>query len=77
MYENLAAPAPKDNFTVGIVDDVTFSSLTYGAEPAVLPDSITECQFWYGGGQLLGGGVGRGRASAAAVAGRPSAFVPL
>ncbi len=32
VYANLAMPEPKDNFTVGIVDDVTFKSLPVGAE---------------------------------------------
>lgn len=31
---------------MGIVDDVTFSSLPYGAEPEVLPAGTTECLFW-------------------------------
>lgn len=31
---------------MGIVDDVTFSSLPYGAEPEVLPPGTTECLFW-------------------------------
>ncbi len=32
VYANLAMPEPKNNFTVGIVDDVTFKSLVVGAE---------------------------------------------
>ena len=27
VYENLALPTPKNHFTIGIVDDVTFTSL--------------------------------------------------
>ncbi|MDD3107902.1 MAG: pyruvate:ferredoxin (flavodoxin) oxidoreductase, partial [Alistipes sp.] len=32
VYQNLKANEPKDHFTVGIVDDVTFTSLPVGAE---------------------------------------------
>ena len=32
VYDNLALPQPKDHFTVGIVDDVTFTSLPVGEE---------------------------------------------
>lgn len=49
VFENLAQPSVhdvRDSFTVGIVDDVTFSSLPYGAEPEVLPAGTTECLFW-------------------------------
>ncbi|GAB4821587.1 hypothetical protein N2152v2_008633 [Parachlorella kessleri] len=46
VFENLASQRPKDNFTVGITDDVTFSSLPHGAEPEVLPEGTTECIFW-------------------------------
>ncbi len=33
--------------SAGIVDDVTFTSLSYGAEPETLPEGITECKFWW------------------------------
>ncbi|GAB4824108.1 hypothetical protein N2152v2_011154 [Parachlorella kessleri] len=49
VYENLGAHRRqdvKDGFTVGITDDVSFSSLLYGAEPQVLPESTMECLFW-------------------------------
>lgn len=49
VFENLMRPNIDDvldSFTVGIVDDVTFSSLPYGAEPEVLPAGTTECLFW-------------------------------
>ena len=32
VFDNLALPQPKDHFTVGIVDDVTFTSLPVGEE---------------------------------------------
>jgi pyruvate-ferredoxin/flavodoxin oxidoreductase len=49
VYENLMQPRiedVRDNFCIGIVDDVTFTSLSYGAEPETLPEGITECKFW-------------------------------
>ena len=51
IYENLKADQPKNNFTIGIVDDVTNLSL-----PEVKPAPITsaagtkECKFWGLGG---------------------------
>ena len=35
VFENLALPQPKNHFTVGIVDDVTFTSLPVGEEIAM------------------------------------------
>ena len=35
VFENLALPMPKDRFTVGIVDDVTFTSLPLPEEVAL------------------------------------------
>eukprot|EP00887_Chlorella_sp_A99_P003750 scaffold7.g3750.t1 len=48
VFDNLAQPLAdvKDGYVVGIMDDVTFKSLSYGAEPEVLPPNITECIFW-------------------------------
>ncbi|OFI06530.1 pyruvate-flavodoxin oxidoreductase [Clostridium acetireducens DSM 10703] len=46
VYENLNAAAPKDNFTVGIIDDVTNRSLEVGEEIATTPEGTVECQFW-------------------------------
>ena len=36
----------RDNYCIGIVDDVTFTSLSYGTEPETLPEHTTECKFW-------------------------------
>ena len=46
VYENLKKETPKDNFTMGIVDDVTNSSLELG--PAVGTNSVDtiSCKFW-------------------------------
>ncbi|MDE6278194.1 MAG: pyruvate:ferredoxin (flavodoxin) oxidoreductase [Muribaculaceae bacterium] len=46
VYENLAMPQPKDHFTVGIVDDVTFTSLPMKEEMALGGASIYEAKFY-------------------------------
>lgn len=46
VYENLALPMPKDHFTVGIVDDVTFTSLPEKAEMALGDESTFEAKFY-------------------------------
>ncbi|MTM90833.1 pyruvate:ferredoxin (flavodoxin) oxidoreductase [Turicibacter sanguinis] len=45
VYENLAGEQ-KDDFTVGIVDDVTFKSLPINKEIMVLEDHVTEALFF-------------------------------
>jgi pyruvate-ferredoxin/flavodoxin oxidoreductase len=46
VYENLAAKEPKNQFTVGIVDDVTFKSLNVGKEFSILPKGTFEAKFY-------------------------------
>lgn len=46
VYENLKAEAPKNNFTIGIVDDVTNLSLDIGENPDTTSDDIISCKFW-------------------------------
>jgi len=46
VFENLKADRPKDNFTVGIVDDVTNHSLPLGREIECTPPGTTACKFW-------------------------------
>jgi pyruvate-ferredoxin/flavodoxin oxidoreductase len=46
VYENLALPQPKHNFTVGIVDDVTFTSLPLPEEKALGDASTFEAKFY-------------------------------
>jgi pyruvate-ferredoxin/flavodoxin oxidoreductase len=46
IFENLALPMPKDHFTVGIVDDVTFTSLPLPEEMALGGHSIYEAKFY-------------------------------
>ncbi len=50
VYENLAKDAPKANFTVGIVDDVTFCSLEEKVAPDTAPAGTIACKFWGLGG---------------------------
>ena len=50
VYENLAADAPKDGFTIGIVDDVTGHSLSEHAVPDTAASGTISCKFWGLGG---------------------------
>ncbi|MBO5707775.1 MAG: pyruvate:ferredoxin (flavodoxin) oxidoreductase [Bacteroidales bacterium] len=46
IYENLELPEPKDGFTIGIVDDVTFKSLPQKEEFSIVKPGTTECKFY-------------------------------
>ena len=47
VFDNLNKPLPMDGFTLGIVDDVTFTSLPPRQQTlAVSHDGITACKFW-------------------------------
>ena len=50
VYENLNADAPKNGFTIGIVDDVTGLSLEEKAAPDTAPTDMIQCKFWGLGG---------------------------
>ncbi len=50
VYENLAKDAPKANFTIGIVDDVTNCSLEEKPAPDTAPAGTIACKFWGLGG---------------------------
>ncbi len=50
VYENLNADAPKNNFTIGIVDDVTGLSLEEKPAPDTAPAGTIACKFWGLGG---------------------------
>ncbi|MCC8143967.1 MAG: pyruvate:ferredoxin (flavodoxin) oxidoreductase [Tannerellaceae bacterium] len=45
VFENLALPMPKDHFTLGIVDDVNFSSLPMKEEIALGGEGMYEAKF--------------------------------
>ena len=46
VYENLEMGEPKDGFTLGIVDDVTFKSLPQKEEFSIVKPGTTECKFF-------------------------------
>ena len=46
VFDNLALPTPKDHFTLGIVDDVTFTSLPLEKEMALGGEGIFEAKFY-------------------------------
>ena len=46
VYENLELPMPKDHFTIGIVDDVTFTSLPQKEEIALGAEGVFEAKFY-------------------------------
>ena len=46
VYENLALPMPKNQFTLGIVDDVTFTSLPQKEEIALGGEGMFEAKFY-------------------------------
>ena len=50
VFANLAKDAPKQGFTIGIVDDVTGLSLEETAAPDVTPAGTISCKFWGLGG---------------------------
>ena len=50
IYNNLAKDAPKNGFTVGIVDDVTGLSLEETVAPDTAPAGTISCKFWGLGG---------------------------
>ena len=46
VYENLSLPEPKNHFTIGIVDDVTFTSLPPKEELVLGGEGIFEAKFY-------------------------------
>ena len=50
VYEELAKDAPKHEFTIGIVDDVTHLSLEEKVSPNTAAEGTIECKFWGLGG---------------------------
>ncbi|MBQ7821638.1 MAG: pyruvate:ferredoxin (flavodoxin) oxidoreductase [Clostridia bacterium] len=50
VFENLAKDEPKNNFTIGIVDDVTGLSLEEKVAPDTAPEGTIACKFWGLGG---------------------------
>ena len=46
VFDNLKLDQPKNKFTVGIVDDVTFTSLEVGEPVSVTSPDVKECLFF-------------------------------
>ncbi len=46
VFDNLRGKEPKNHFTVGIVDDVSFTSLDLGEEIDPTPEGTVQCKFW-------------------------------
>lgn len=46
VYENLELPQPKDHFTIGIVDDLTYTSLPQKEEMALGGEGMFEAKFF-------------------------------
>ncbi len=46
VFDNLRSSAPKNHFTVGIVDDVSHSSLDMPEEIDTTPEGTVRCKFW-------------------------------
>ena len=45
-FTNLQQKEPKNSFTIGITDDVTYLSLPVTEEPDTTPKNIISCKFW-------------------------------
>ncbi|MCF0177216.1 MAG: 2-oxoacid:acceptor oxidoreductase family protein, partial [Bacteroidales bacterium] len=46
VFDNLEQKEPKNGFTIGIVDDVTFKSLPMKEEISIVKKGTTECKFY-------------------------------
>ncbi len=46
VFENLKMNEVKNGFTVGIVDDLTFTSLPTSEEVNITPEGTVQCKFW-------------------------------
>jgi len=46
VFDNLELAQPKNDFTIGIVDDVTFKSLPTKGEISIVKKGTTECKFF-------------------------------
>ena len=46
VYDNLSGDVPKNNFTIGIIDDVSNSSLDFDWALSAEPEGTIMCKFW-------------------------------
>ena len=73
VFDNLARPEPRNHFTVGIVDDVTHTSLPWDAELDIEPDDVARAVFF---GLGSDGTVGANRNSVKILGEETDAFGP-
>jgi pyruvate-ferredoxin/flavodoxin oxidoreductase len=50
VFDNFKQTTPKNHFTVGIIDDVTNTSLPLGEQIDAAPEGLIRCKFWGIGG---------------------------
>lgn len=46
VFDELARPWPKEHFTIGILDDVSYSSLEYDPDFVIEEQNLVQCVFW-------------------------------
>jgi pyruvate-ferredoxin/flavodoxin oxidoreductase len=46
IFDNMENADPKNHYTIGIVDDVTFKSIPYGPAIDTIPEGTVSCKFW-------------------------------
>ncbi len=46
VFENLESENPKNGFTIGIVDDITNTSIESSSNIVTVPESTIQCKFW-------------------------------
>ncbi len=46
VFDEMAGPQPKNHFTVGIVDDVTHTSIVYDPDFDIEPPDVVRAMFW-------------------------------
>ncbi len=46
IFDEMAKDQPKNHFTVGIIDDVTHTSIDYDPDFIIEPDDVTRAVFW-------------------------------
>ncbi len=46
IFDEMAKEKPKNHFTVGIIDDVTYTNIDYDPDFSIEPDDVTRAVFW-------------------------------
>jgi pyruvate-ferredoxin/flavodoxin oxidoreductase len=71
VFDELKKPEPKNHFTIGIVDDVTNTSLTYDPSFSIEDEATMRCVFW---GLGADGTVGANKDSIKILGDEPNAY---